>query len=141
MSSDETDGEKPKRVRRVALHWRAPKLTELMKAVDSYQDVHSLHLTKQGNQSFSRMFQPTSTASRRAAKPQLPKNFYNSEWLKSLTRAKRDALKLQPMFEIPSLVSDAAQLQKFRLEVFSSARTYTILKGSVPNVQHLARNG
>ena len=111
MSSDETDGEyarhTDKKVRRVTLPWRNPALVALYQSVDSYEDAHALHLTEQGNHSLHRRFEArASTSSKRKPITQLPKNFYNQDWLKSLTRAQRSSLRLKQMLEIPALVRD-----------------------------------
>lgn len=110
MSSDETDGEYTRRidkkVRRVHLSWRHPALATLYRHVDSYEEAHPLHLTEQGNHSLPRISEANaSSLSKRKPMTQLPKNLYNPEWMKTITRAQRSALRFKAPFEIPILVS------------------------------------
>ncbi|KAL6299899.1 hypothetical protein BKA93DRAFT_829573 [Sparassis latifolia] len=114
MSSDETDGEytrrNDKKVRRVCLPWRHPSLAAFYRNVDSYEDVHPLHLTEQGNYSLSRIFEANvSSSSKRKLITQLPKNFYNPDWMKTITRAQRSTLRFKLAFEIPDLPEFAAR--------------------------------
>ncbi|GBE85166.1 hypothetical protein SCP_0703520 [Sparassis crispa] len=109
ISSDETNGEytrrNDKKVRRVCLPWRHPSLAAFYRNVDSYEDVHPLHLTEQGNYSLSRIFEANaSSSSKRKLITQLPKNFYNPDWMKTITRAQRSTLWFKLAFEIPDLI-------------------------------------
>ncbi|GBE82706.1 hypothetical protein SCP_0410910 [Sparassis crispa] len=108
MSSDETDGEytrrNDKKVRRVCLPWCHPSLAAFYRNIDSYEDVHPLHLTEQGNYSLSRIFEANaSSSSKRKPITQLPKNFYNPDWMKTITRAQRSTLWFKLAFKIPDL--------------------------------------
>ena len=86
------------------LPWRNPDLAALYGAIDTYENAHKLRATKQGNRSYPRHFEASATPSKRAAVKGLPKNFYDTQFLKGLTGAQRRGLRLQPFLEIPELV-------------------------------------
>jgi hypothetical protein len=109
MSGDETDtaiGVKPKIVRRVALPWISPAITNLLHAVESYapatyEENMSIPV---GNTSLPRYLEARRTSQNSIAIARLPRNWYNDAWYKVNASGIRALLDVRKDFEVPCLV-------------------------------------
>ncbi|KAG2094399.1 uncharacterized protein F5147DRAFT_779002 [Suillus discolor] len=109
MSGDETDtpvGAKPKVVRRVALPWISPAITDLLHAVESYAPAtYEENMTiPVGNTSLSRFMEARCTSKNSIAIARLPRNWYHDDWYKVNSTSARALLDVRKDFEIPRLV-------------------------------------
>jgi len=109
MSGDETDtaiGVKPKIVRRVALPWISPAITDLLHAVESYapatyEENMSIPV---GNTSLPRYLEARRTSQNSIAIARLPRNWYNDTWYKVNASGIQALLDVRKDFEVPCLV-------------------------------------
>ncbi|KAG2116188.1 hypothetical protein BD769DRAFT_1391078 [Suillus cothurnatus] len=108
MSGDETDtaiGVKPKIVRRVALPWISPAITDLLHAVESYapatyEENMSIPV---GNTSLPRYLEARRTSQNSIAIARLPHNWYNNTWYKVNASGIWALLDVRKDFEVPCL--------------------------------------
>jgi hypothetical protein len=111
MSGDETDtaiGVKPKIVRRVALPWISPAITNLLHTVESYapatyEENMSIPV---GNTSLPRYMEARRTSQNSIAIARLPRNWYHDAWYKVNSSGIRALLDVRKDFEVPCLVSN-----------------------------------
>ena len=120
MSSDESDVERPvssrlidqrrvhsaKVVRRVRLPWLNNDISELLDAVETYDDLRPPGAVPdgRGKPPFPRLFNAVHCSNERAAKPKLPRNWYDDEWFKQCSISKKYHLAASENVEIPKLV-------------------------------------
>ncbi|KAF9231790.1 hypothetical protein BU15DRAFT_21090, partial [Melanogaster broomeanus] len=109
ISGDETDtepGAQPKVVRRVALPWLSPVISELFDCVESYNTaLHEERMTVHtGNSSLQRIFEPRRTDMKAVALDRLPRNWYDEEWYKARSASGRAMLSVRKDVPIPTLV-------------------------------------
>jgi hypothetical protein len=109
MSGDETDtpiGAKPKIVRRVALPWISPEISDLLHAVESYAPAtyEENMSVAVGNTSLSRFTEAKRTSKTSIAIARLPRNWYHDNWYKVNSSSARALLDARKDFEIPRLV-------------------------------------
>ncbi|KIK35992.1 hypothetical protein CY34DRAFT_66897, partial [Suillus luteus UH-Slu-Lm8-n1] len=108
MSGDETDtaiGVKPKIVRRVALPWISPAITDLLHTVElyapaTYEENMSVPV---GNTSLPRHMEARRTSQNSIAIARLPRNWYNDAWYKVNSSGIRALLDVRKDFEVPCL--------------------------------------
>ncbi|KAG2740865.1 hypothetical protein P692DRAFT_20851248 [Suillus brevipes Sb2] len=108
MSGDETDtpiGAKPKIVRRVALPWISPEISDLLHAVESYAPAtyEENMSVAVGNTSLSRFTEAKRTSKTSIAIARLPRNWYHDNWYKVNSSSARALLDARKDFEIPRL--------------------------------------
>lgn len=109
MSGDETDtpvGAKPKVVRRIALPWISPTITDLLHAVESYAPAtYEENMTiPVGNTSLSRSMEARRTSKNSIAIAWLPRNWYHDDWYKVNSTSAQALLDVRRDFKIPRLV-------------------------------------
>ena len=119
MSSDESDVEPSssrlldqrrvhniKVVRRVRLPWLNHEISELFDAVETYDALRPPGAVpnKRGKMPYPRLFGAIRDSGDRAAKPRLPRNWYNDEWFKKSSRMTKIHLAPTEDVPIPALV-------------------------------------
>jgi hypothetical protein len=116
MSSDESEDEKPrprrydrdvKKVRRVAIEWLNPEISDLWAVVETYDNIpFDAILQRRGNASLSRAHPARRTNKTRAPIVGLPRNWYNNDWYCNLQSYQQKRLHSQADEPIPGLVCD-----------------------------------
>ena len=95
MSSDETETEWPKTVRRVQKSWISPDIGNLWRQVDKYYTSRiSPSRLKPGNKPLPRVFMARHCNEDAEVVPGLPRNFYSSSFLAALSSRRRRELEI-----------------------------------------------
>ncbi|EIW74258.1 hypothetical protein CONPUDRAFT_160302, partial [Coniophora puteana RWD-64-598 SS2] len=109
MSDDETDSEgPPKKVRRIRILWLHPDVSTLFRRVEDYAPAigsELLSTSRPGNHAYQRIFEAIGDDESRPPIKCLPENWYNPDWLRTLSAAAREMLQAQPAVPLPNLVS------------------------------------
>ena len=110
MSGDETDAPSSiftKSVRHVEIPWLSPHISELFRAVDSYEpSVREENMRSHlGNTSLLRHYESCKKNARAKAISSLPRNWYDDGWVRALSAGERAFLFALADVELPSLVS------------------------------------
>lgn len=109
ISSDETDGDtQPKRLRRVARGWLNPAVSEMWRDIEKYELSNPRSRRSQrGNRPLLRIFMSQTTNLQKPVK-ELPMNYYDSLWWKSLSEPEQAMLNPGPPEAIPKIVSPSS---------------------------------
>ncbi|KAI9455309.1 hypothetical protein HD554DRAFT_2178513 [Boletus coccyginus] len=108
MSGDETDSSPkftPKVLRRLELPWINPAVSQLFRAVESYESaLRQENMTEQiGNSSLERRWEVARKDTKSRPVAGLPRNWYNDSWFQALTTGARSMLASSKDVSIPIL--------------------------------------
>jgi hypothetical protein len=107
MSSDESgEDEKGLKVYRIKkCLWWGKEMTRMMRLVDQDQNkTNAYGNTRSGNPPHRRV--PGGSISLREAVPELPKNFYDRRWYKTLLNRDKKELNTRPAVELPDITAE-----------------------------------
>lgn len=104
MTSDESDTEDSERKRRVAKVWRSKVVGQIFGCVDCAYDSNNL-LGRDKRGMDKRKFGPPSARVNSNPITGLPLNFYDPDWMKTLSSADKRRLKPKPPMDLPPLIT------------------------------------